>query len=56
MDTEQYVFVKCKIVGKGGTNSLDNLQFLSWFENRCKNDMRQEEWDVLKSNIQEYFI
>lgn len=41
---------------KGGTNSLDNLQFLSWFENRCKNDMSQEEWDVLKSNIQEYFI
>lgn len=41
---------------KGGTNSLDNLQFLSWFENRCKNDMSQEEWKVLKSNIQEYFI
>ncbi len=41
---------------KGGTNSLDNLQFLSWFENRCKNDMWQEEWDVLKSNIQEYFV
>ncbi len=24
--------------------------------NISKNDMRQEEWDVLKSNIQEYFI
>lgn len=41
---------------KGGTNDLDNLQFLSWFENRCKNDMSQEEWDKLKTNIQEYFI
>lgn len=41
---------------KGGTNALDNLQFLSWFENRCKNDMTQSEWDSLKSNIQEYFV
>lgn len=41
---------------KGGTNDLNNLQFLSWFENRCKNDMSQEEWDKLKTNIQEYFI
>lgn len=21
---------------KGGTNAIENLQFLSWFENRCK--------------------
>lgn len=41
---------------KGGTNELNNLQFLSWFENRCKNDMTQSEWDALKSNIQEYFV
>lgn len=41
---------------KGGTNSLNNLQFLSWFENRCKNDMHQLEWNILKSNIEEYFI
>jgi hypothetical protein len=41
---------------KGGTNDLENLQFLSWFENRCKNDMTQSEWDILKSNIKEYFI
>ena len=41
---------------KGGTNDLNNLQFLSWFENRCKNDMTQDEWDTLKSNIEEYFI
>lgn len=41
---------------KGGTNNLDNLQFLSWFENRCKNDMTQEEWNKLKSDIKEYLI
>ncbi len=41
---------------KGGTNDLSNLQFLSWFENRCKNDMTQDEWNILKSNIKEYLI
>jgi len=41
---------------KGGTNDLNNLQFLSWFENRCKNDMTQNEWDVLKNNINKYLI
>ena len=41
---------------KGGTNDIENLQFLSWFENRCKNDMSKEDWNNLKLNIQEYFI
>lgn len=41
---------------KGGTNSIENLQFLTWFENRCKNDMSQEDWNNLKLNIEEYFI
>lgn len=41
---------------KGGTNSLDNLQFLTWFENRCKNDMTQGEWDNLKLNMEDYLI
>ncbi len=41
---------------KGGTNELNNLQFLSWFENRCKNNMTQEEWNKLKLSINEYFI
>jgi len=40
----------------GGDNSLNNLQFLTWFENRCKNDMSQDEWDNLKKNIGNYFI
>jgi hypothetical protein len=28
--------------------SLDNLQFLSWFENRAKAEMNQDEWDDFK--------
>lgn len=41
---------------KGGDNSLGNLQFLTWFENRCKNDMTQAEWDNLKLNMKDYLI
>ena len=41
---------------KGGNNDVENLQFLSWFENRCKNDMSQEEWNNLKIKIGEYFV
>jgi len=26
----------------GGKNEIDNLQFLTWFENRAKNDMSQK--------------
>lgn len=28
----------------------------AYVENRCKNDMSQDEWDALKSNIEEYFV
>ena len=38
-----------------GTNDLSNLQFLTWFENRCKNDMSQKEWEDVKVSIKEYF-
>jgi 5-methylcytosine-specific restriction endonuclease McrA len=41
---------------KGGSNRLDNLQFLTWFENRCKNDMSQDEWSHIKNHIGEYFV
>ena len=41
---------------KNGSESLDNLQFLSWFENRCKNNMTQQDWDLIKENIEEYLI
>lgn len=35
-------------VSKGGSFDLDNLQFISWFENRAKCDMDQAEWDNFK--------
>lgn len=32
----------------GGGWELDNLHFMTWFENRAKADMTLEEWDVFK--------
>jgi len=40
----------------GSLIDLDNLQFLTWFENRCKTDIPQEEWENIKIRIQDYFI
>lgn len=40
----------------GGTNDINNLQFLSWFENRAKNNLSLEKWNRIKSNIQNYLI
>jgi hypothetical protein len=38
----------------GGTLSLDNLQFVSWLENRAKADIRQDEWNKIKRHINLY--
>jgi len=38
----------------GGTNEIENLQFLTWFENRCKNNMTPTEWLYVKNNLGEY--
>ena len=43
-------------VSKGGLNNIDNLQILTWFENRCKNDMTMDEWVEMKKNIKDYLI
>lgn len=32
----------------GGNFDIDNLQVLTWFENRAKAEMSQEEWDKFK--------
>lgn len=40
----------------GGGNGLDNLQFLSWFENRAKSDMLQSDWQRIKNNIKDYLL
>lgn len=39
---------------KNGTNDLDNLQCLTWFANRAKNNMSEQAWERIKSNIHEY--
>ena len=39
---------------KGGTLLLDNLQFVSWLENRAKVDIPQVQWDKIKKNIGYY--
>ena len=45
-----HIEAKCK----GGTLFLDNLQFVSWLENRAKIDIPQVEWNKIKSNINYY--
>lgn len=37
-------------------NDLSNFQFLTWFENRTKNDIPNSVWIKMKENINEYFI
>jgi predicted DNA-binding protein YlxM (UPF0122 family) len=42
---------------KGGVLfDINNLQFLTWLENRCKNNISQKEWEDIKKNINKYFI
>lgn len=41
---------------KGGGNDISNLTFLSWFENRAKDNMSLSEWNSIKQNIKEYLI
>lgn len=46
-------------LSKGGTYELNNLQILTWFENRAKCDMTQKEWESFKNKTQTkslYFI
>ncbi len=38
------------------TCDISNFQFLTWFENRSKNNIPQNEWIKMKVNINEYFI
>lgn len=45
-----HITAKCK----GGKLSIDNLQYISWFENRAKMDIPQEQWNRMKENIDYY--
>jgi hypothetical protein len=47
-----HINAKCK----GGDCLIENLQFLTWFENRTKMDMTQEEWKNVKINIKDYVL
>ena len=39
----------------GKLNVINNLQFISWLENRAKVDIEQTEWNKIKQRINEYF-
>lgn len=44
---------------RGGNNDIQNLQFLTIFENLCKRDMTEQEWLLFKNKTNtrsEYFI
>lgn len=43
-----------KPLSNGGGNTLDNLQFLTWFENRAKCNMDEEEWSKFKTMTNTY--
>jgi hypothetical protein len=41
---------------KGGElNNINNLQFISWLENRAKYNLEQDEWNEIKRRINDYF-
>ena len=45
-----HIEAKCN----GGSLLVDNLQFISWLENRAKIDIDQELWNEMKQNINYY--
>ena len=40
----------------GSLVDIDNLQFITWLENRAKVDMPADEWKNIKERIQDYFV
>jgi len=41
---------------KNKLDTIDNLKFLTWFENRCKSNINIDDWNKMKKNINFYFI
>jgi hypothetical protein len=39
---------------KHGNNSLNNLQFITWLENKIRSDIPIDEWNNLKQNLNKY--
>lgn len=44
-----------KAKSQKGSLLVDNLQFISWLENRAKIDIEQGEWNKIKERIYDYF-
>jgi hypothetical protein len=40
----------------GGKLDINNLQFISWLENRTKVDIPLVEWNKIKENIGDYLV
>jgi predicted transcriptional regulator len=41
-------------LGSTELDYIDNLEFITWFENRCKSDINVNDWNVMKNNIYFY--
>lgn len=41
-------------LSKGGSNEIENYQYLTWFANRAKVNMTNQEWIQIKENINVY--
>ena len=40
----------------GKLDDINNIQFMTWFENKCKSDIPNDIWDEMKKNINVYFL
>jgi hypothetical protein len=57
MKNGDYITILAPMVSKlklNGCLFIDNLQFISWLENRAKVDIDQEIWNKMKQNINYY--
>ena len=41
---------------KGGTNELDNLRFVTFFENMAKNNIEPKKWEYVKTHLEEFLL
>lgn len=41
-------------ISKGGKNEISNYQYLTWFANRAKVNMSEQEWNQIKIKINDY--
>ena len=41
---------------KHGMFDIENIRFITWFENRCKNNIDLDKWELIKTNINKYFV